>query len=156
MESHEIVRKCFEKKSPKEIAAELGVSLSLVYKWAETAEADGGSGTANPLDRTAQLVRLTGEHDILHWLCRVGNGYFVPEPRGAANSEELTASVNALVRHFATTLGDVASAAADHRITASEASRLRAGWDDLRSRTEAFIRACERGDFDAAAEPAKS
>lgn len=154
MDSHEIIRKCFAKKSPKEISAELGVSLSLVYKWGETAESDGGSGAANPLDRTAQLVRLTGEPDILHWLCRVGNGYFVPDPDNAAHAGELSGSVNALVKHFAHTLGEVAGAAADHRITPAEAERLRAGWDQLRSRTESFIRACERGDFDAAKAPA--
>ena len=32
MESHEILREAFQKISPKEIAAELGLSLSLVYK----------------------------------------------------------------------------------------------------------------------------
>ncbi len=158
MESHEIIRKCFDRKSPKEISAELGVSLSLLYKWAEPTADGGGSGATNPLDRAAQLIRLTGEEDILHWLCQQGGGYFVHEPRVSTQREELTATVNALVRHFALLLGDIAHASADHRITPEETETLRAAWDDLRTRSEAFIRACEKGDFDALHEkaPAKA
>src|SRR6056297_2228952 len=35
MESHEVLKKAFDQSntSPKEIASDLGVSLSLVYKW---------------------------------------------------------------------------------------------------------------------------
>ena len=155
MDSHEIIKKCFAKKSPKEISAELGVSLSLLYKWAEPGADDGGSGTSNPLDRTAQLVRLTREDDILHWLCLQGGGFFVPEPKVDAHKEELTTSVNALVKHFALLLGDIAHTSSDHRITADEADRLRSAWDDLRTKTESFIRACEKGDFDALKDSAK-
>ena len=50
MESHELLRDIFEKSNVKQIAAALGLSLSLVYKWAEPAESSGtGSGAANPL-----------------------------------------------------------------------------------------------------------
>jgi transposase len=35
MKSHEVLKSAFENTSPKNIAAELGVSLSLVYKWAQ-------------------------------------------------------------------------------------------------------------------------
>ena len=148
MESHEIIKKCFEKKSPKEISAELGVSLSLLYKWAEPGSDDGGSGASNPLDRAAQLVRLTREDDILHWLCQQGGGFFVQDPSVGPHKEELTVTVNSLVKHFALLLGDIAHTSADHRICADEADRLRSAWDDLRTKTESFIRACEKGDFE--------
>lgn len=150
MESHEIIKKCFEKHSPKEIASDLGVSLSLLYKWAEEPKGDGGSGSANPLDRTADLIRLTGEEDILHWLCARGKGYFVPEPKLKGHPAALTPAVNELVKHFALLLGDIAHASGDDTVNAEESERLRSAWDDLRSRTESFIRACENGDFDAA------
>jgi len=126
------------------------VSLSLLYKWAEEPQADGGSGATNPLDRTAQLIRLTGEPDILHWLCQQGGGYFIHEPKGAAQAEALTPAVNALVKHFAHLLGDIAHSSGDNRVTAEESERLRSAWDDLRTRTESFIRACEKGDYDVA------
>ena len=38
MKSHELLREVIEKCSPKQMAADLGVSLSLVYKWAEPPE----------------------------------------------------------------------------------------------------------------------
>ena len=58
MESHEVLKEAFDSPttSPKEIAAELGVSLSLVYKWAQPPEGQG-SGSRNPLDRVDELVR---------------------------------------------------------------------------------------------------
>src|SRR3989442_302396 len=42
MKSHELLNAVFDKCSPKEVASELGLSVSMVYKWAEPAE--GGSG----------------------------------------------------------------------------------------------------------------
>ncbi|MEN9975372.1 MAG: hypothetical protein RLZZ282_1378, partial [Verrucomicrobiota bacterium] len=35
MESHEVLRRALRKTTPKAVASDLGVSLSLVYKWAE-------------------------------------------------------------------------------------------------------------------------
>ncbi len=35
MESHELLREVFQKVSPKQAAAEMGLSLSMIYKWAE-------------------------------------------------------------------------------------------------------------------------
>ena len=45
MKSHELLREVIEKCSPKQMAADLGVSLSLVYKWAEPPEEQGAGGT---------------------------------------------------------------------------------------------------------------
>jgi len=46
MEAHEVMRDVLKRTSAKHIAAELGVSLSLVYKWAEPPEDASGSGRA--------------------------------------------------------------------------------------------------------------
>ena len=51
MHSYELLREVFEKKAPKQVAADLGLSLSMVYKWAEPPNHASGSGTGNPLDR---------------------------------------------------------------------------------------------------------
>ena len=45
MQSHEILREVFQQCSPKQVAAELGLSLSMIYKWAEPPDAVAGSGT---------------------------------------------------------------------------------------------------------------
>ena len=68
MESHDILKKAFKNCSQKEIAGELGISLSLVYKWAQE-QSDSGSGSRNPLDRLLEIVRLTEEEQIIEWLC---------------------------------------------------------------------------------------
>lgn len=73
MESHEILREAFQQTSPKEIAAEMGLSLSLVYKWAQPGEGKG-SGVDNPLDRVIQLVRLTQNPRLMEWLCQKAGG----------------------------------------------------------------------------------
>ena len=70
MESHEVLKQAFESSqtSPKQIASEMGVSLSLVYKWAQP-NTESGSGSRNPLDRVSELMELTREPAIAEWLC---------------------------------------------------------------------------------------
>jgi transposase len=67
MESHDVLRLALEKSNPKEVAAAMGVSLSLVYKWAQPDDKDG-SGVPNPLDRIAQLFELTRDEHLIQWL----------------------------------------------------------------------------------------
>ena len=55
MKSHEVLKEAFDTSSPKAIASELGVSLSLVYKWAQD-QSESGSGSRNPLDRIVEII----------------------------------------------------------------------------------------------------
>ena len=64
MESHEVLKRALRKTTPKAVASELGVSLSLVYKWAEK-PSDFGSGSKNPLDRLLQIIELSGDNGIV-------------------------------------------------------------------------------------------
>ncbi|HEY8992036.1 MAG TPA: hypothetical protein VIM46_08675, partial [Luteolibacter sp.] len=73
MESHEVLRQAFQKTSPKAVASELGISLSLVYKWAEK-QSEDGSGSRNPLDRLLKVIELSGDERIIHWLCQQTGG----------------------------------------------------------------------------------
>lgn len=150
MESHEILREAFEKSSPKEIAAELGISLSLVYKWSQPPEEDGqGSGSRNPLDRAAELMRLTKDARIIQWLCHQGGGFFVRNPQSRDERyREVGRATNEIIQQFADLLEAITTAAGDRQITEDEASRIRRHWDDLKTFTEGFVRACEEGNFD--------
>src|ERR1700744_3629363 len=42
MESHEILREVFEKKNAKEVSADLELSTSMIYKWAQPSDTIGG------------------------------------------------------------------------------------------------------------------
>ncbi|MES2706032.1 MAG: phage regulatory CII family protein [Verrucomicrobiota bacterium] len=151
VESHEILRDAFEKTSPKEIASELGISLSLVYKWSQPPEEDGqGSGSRNPLDRTTELVRVTRDIRIIQWLCHQAGGFFVRNPKNnpEERQREVGPATNAILQQFAELLESITTAASDHRITDDESARIRRRWDDLKTFTEGFVRACEQGNFD--------
>src|SRR4029450_3550183 len=101
MESHDILRQAFQKTSPKEIAARLGLSLSLVYKWAQPGEGRG-SGVDNPLDRVAELIRLTGDPAIMQWLSQQAGGYFVKNPHKRPREKlELFPLTNEIIQQFA-------------------------------------------------------
>ena len=65
MKSHEVIKETVEKLGAKKVASELGVSLSLLYKWSEPTDE---SGAANPLDRVAELCRVTGDPRPVSWL----------------------------------------------------------------------------------------
>ncbi len=150
MESHEILRGAFERTSPKEIASELGISLSLVYKWSQPPEEEGqGSGSRNPLDRSAELIRLTKDPHIIQWLCQQAGGFFVRNPRNPDQTQrEVGPATNAIVQQFADLLVSITTAASDRAISTPEAASIRNHWDDLKTTTEGFVRACELGNFE--------
>jgi len=55
MQSHELLKEVLRKTSAKQVASEMGLSLSLIYKWAEPPDDGAASGANNPLDRVGQL-----------------------------------------------------------------------------------------------------
>lgn len=150
MESHEVLKQAFDSPdtSPKEIAAELGVSLSLVYKWAQP-NTDSGSGSRNPLDRIETLIELTKDPAILEWLSQRAGGYFVRNPRSICEEGyEVVPATHTIVQQFAGLLDVVARAAQDNSITNDESAEIRVVWDRLKAYCEGFVRCCEEGDFE--------
>ncbi|MDG1357075.1 MAG: hypothetical protein P8P36_02660, partial [Akkermansiaceae bacterium] len=86
MKSHDVLKSAFENSSPKTIAAELGVSLSLVYKWAQE-PTDNGSGSRNPLDRIIEIYDHTQHEPIIEWLCEQCDGYYVQNPESKKDGD---------------------------------------------------------------------
>jgi hypothetical protein len=146
MESHEVLRDVFQKISPKQAAAELGLSVSMVYKWAEPPEQR--SGAANPLDRVAALMACSEDMRIVQWVCQKAGGFFVKNPRShLPHPLHLVPSMNGVVQEFADLLSVMAAAAADSQITETEAKSIRSRWEELKSVTEEFVRCSEAGNF---------
>lgn len=147
MESHELLRDVFQKISPKQAAAELGLSLSMVYKWAEPP--DQRSGAANPLDRVSVLMQCSGDTQIPQWICQKAGGFFVKNPRSAHATPalHLVPAMHTVVQDFADLLSVMAAAAHDNQITTAEAKTIRSRWEELKCVTEEFVRSCEGGDF---------
>jgi hypothetical protein len=137
----------FEKCSAKQVAAELGLSLSMIYKWAEPDDGSG-SGTVNPLDRIEALLRCTNDHRLVQWICQRAGGFFILNPRtNKPHPSFLIPATNEIVQEFADLLAVIATAAADNQITAKEAAKIRDRWEELKSVTEGFVVCCERGNF---------
>jgi len=148
MKSHEVIRKACKNVGPKMVASKIGVSLPLVYKWMEPEDDENGSGARNPLDRLALLYRVTRDPDLIAWVCRQANGYYIENSESKAQPEDLYPAMNALMQEFAEMLGTLARAGEDHVITTKEASHLRIQWDRLQSVCESFVQECERGNYD--------
>lgn len=149
MQSHELLKEVLKKTSAKQIAADMGLSLSLIYKWAEPPLEETGSGANNPLDRIDQLLRTTQDTRIAQWVCERAGGFFIPNPKDRPHPFQLIPYTNNIVQEFADMLGVIAVAAADNHITKDEAKAIRRRWEDLKSATEGFVRNCEGGNFAA-------
>ena len=147
MESHELLKQVLQKTSAKQVAGEMGLSLSLVYKWAEPAAE--GSGAANPLDRIELLLKLSGDRRLAQWVCERAGGFFIANPRTNPQAVHLIPATNMIVQEFADMLAAIARAAADNTITKEEAKDIRGRWEELKSVTEGFVRCCEAGNFGA-------
>jgi hypothetical protein len=153
MKSHEVLRRAVGAVGAKQVAHDLGVSVSLVHKWCEEppAETRDGSGARNPLDRIVTLVESTSDRDPIEWLCAEVGGCFV-ESRADANEEvssNYLQQTHVLLSEFANLLMEVSKSIADDgRIDSGEASKIRDRLTKLQSQSEAFVRACEQGVFD--------
>ncbi len=153
MESHDVIRKAFKQCGPKEVAAEMGLSLSLVYKWAQP-NTDTGSGSRNPLDRVNQLRALTDDTGLVQWLCEQAGGYFVRNPKSFCEQGfEVVPATNEIVQQFADLLATISKAALDNSITDDESEEIRNVWEQLKCFTEGFVRCCEEGDFEQIPKP---
>lgn len=166
MQSHELLREVFQKTSAKQVAADLDLSLSMIYKWAEPPSpgygasgadkgdgfiapkrSEGGSGSVNPLDRIEALLKSTGDHRLVQWICQRAGGFFILNPKNTPHPHYLIPATNQIVQEFADLLAVIAAAAADNQITQKEAEQIRARWEELKSVTESFVVCCEEGDF---------
>jgi hypothetical protein len=147
MQSHELLREVLEQASVKKVAADVGLSVSLIYKWAEPTT-ETGSGTVNPLDRIEALIRSTGDERIVQWIAQRSGGFFIRNPKSSwPHPHFLVPATNRIVQEFADLLAVIASAANDNLISEKEAKSIRARWEDLKSVTEGFVRCCEEGNF---------
>jgi len=147
MQSHEILHEVFQKCSAKQVAADLGLSLSMIYKWAEPDDGTG-SGTPNPLDRLEALMRCTNDPRIIQWLCQRTGGFFIRNPKtNKPHPSFLIPATNEIVQEFADLLAVIAAAASDNEITSKESQTIRARWEELKSVTESFVACCEEGNF---------
>jgi hypothetical protein len=149
MQSHELLREVLQKTSAKQVSADLGLSLSMIYKWAEPNEGDG-SGTVNPLDRIEQMMRSTNDPRLVQWICQRAGGLFILNPKTTkAHPDFLIPATNEIVQEFADLLAVIAAAAADNEISPPESKKIRARWEELKAVTEGFVACCEEGNFSA-------
>ncbi len=147
MQSHELLKDVLKRTSAKQIAADMNLSLSLIYKWAEPPGDVAGSGSSNPLDRIEQLLKATGDKRVAHWVCARAGGFFIENPPAKATGAALVPATNEIVRDFAELLGVITAASADQQVSAPEAKTIRARWEALKSVTEGFVQAAEKGAF---------
>ena len=155
MKSHEVLKQVIESIGTKQVASDLKVSTSLVYKWcAEPRDEEGDrdpSGARNPLDRVVQMCDSTQDRRPVEWLCTQMGGYFVESP-----DVDLSDVPAECIRHTQSLLGRFSellqviseSLANEARIDEAEARQIRRQWHQLQSQGEAFVRACEDGIFD--------
>jgi hypothetical protein len=156
MQSHELLRELFQKSGVKRLASELGLSPSMIYKWAEP-NSGSGSGTPNPLDRVETLIECSQDRRVVQWICQRAGGFFIANPKtNKPHPAFLIPATNDIVQEFADLLAVIATAAADNRITPTEAGQIRERWEELKSVTEEFVACCEQGNFSTFKEHAEA
>ena len=147
MDSYEVLKKSMGGPGVKSVAADMGLSTSLIYKWCQPTGTVDASGTDNPLDRLARIVELTQDDGPVRWLCQKANGYFVPNvPAGEIDAIPLLHMTRRIVREFSELLDVLTeSIENDGRIDLDEAAKIRVEWETLKSSAESFATACEKG-----------
>lgn len=158
MRSYEVLKQAADTIGVKALAAELKLSTALVYKWCQPSNPDDpdASGARNPLDRLADIVRVTNDTEVANWLCHQAGGFFVPNPPHPATenvARELLVNTQRMVTEFSQFLLTVTKSIEDDGlIEPAESDRIRDRWEHFKSTVEAFAVACERGVFFASDE----
>ena len=152
MHSYEVLKQAADKVGVKALAAELHLSQALVYKWCEPPDSEDpdASGSRNPLDRLRDIVKVTQHVPVVSWLCHQAGGFFVHNPSGPSRDidSDLLQSTQQVVQRFSEMLAEVSAAVAnDGAISLAEAGRIRREWEELKTATESFVVACERGTY---------
>ncbi|MDD3277216.1 MAG: hypothetical protein PHP93_09220 [Kiritimatiellales bacterium] len=147
MNSHEVIKKSVGDLGVKSVAADLGLSTSLVYKWCQPSNTPEASGADNPLDRLARLYTLTQDAGPIAWLCQKADGYFVPNsPLQKIDAIPLLHMTRRIVREFSDLLDVLTeSIENDGVIDLIEADNIRIEWEQMKSSAESFVAACEKG-----------
>jgi len=149
--SHEVLKKAITQCGAKSIAADMGLSQSMIYKWCQPSAGPDSSGADNPLDRLLEICRLTGDDSMVDWLCLQTGSFRVKNPP-TEQSENIEQSVlqntQVILKEFTEVLEAVTeSYAHEQRIDLKESERIRKEWDELKSVAEQFVCACEQGAF---------
>lgn len=148
MDSAEALRVAVKDVGVKRVAAALGVSTSLVYKWCERRENDDGSpgsGAENPLDRLATLVEISGDDRPVRWLAGAAGGFYTRNPSGRpAAGLGILRQTQVIIREFADVLASVEDSLVDGVIEPVEAEQVRKEWEDLKSAGEMLVVGCEK------------
>lgn len=149
MESCEVLKKSVSTLGVKSVAADLGLSTSLIYKWCQPSNSEGASGADNPLDRLARIQDLTGDTGPLEWLCQKAGGYYVPNvATREIDAIPLLHMTRRIVREFSDLLDVMTeSIENDGLIDLNEANSIRTEWENLKSSAESFVAACESGRY---------
>ncbi len=143
MHSHEIIKRALQQRGAKQVASDLDVSLSLLYKWSEPSTQ---SGATNPLDKTVELAAACGNTVVLEWLCQRFGGVFVKNPDARQGRVDVLVETQRILKEFSDVLSAVSTAWADARVSPTEAAAIRKEWDELKSVAETFVLACEHRD----------
>jgi hypothetical protein len=154
MKSHEVLKQAISEKSIKAMAAKMGLSTSLVYKWCQeppVEEDPDQSGAKNPLDRVAEIYRLTGDTAIIAWLCEQAGGYYVQNLKSTSSEtvgRSVLSNTQEMIKDFSDLLSEVSAAVKDGSgIDEKEAVRIRREWEQLKRKAESFVVGCEKGVF---------
>lgn len=147
MKSYELLREALQTRGPKQVADEMGLSVSMIYKWAEE-PGENGSGAVNPLDRAQSLIDAVGDPRLIQWLAEKSGGFFLRNPeRPMPQDDNALPAANRIVQEFADMIVELLEVSGDNHISVDETQRIRNQWQDLKSRMEGFVLACEQGNY---------
>lgn len=147
--SWEVLKRAIDKKGIKEIASDLKLSHSLLYKWCQpplNVEDEFGSGAINPLDRIKMLYEKTEDTEIIQWACECAGGFFIKNPK-TSKRENILQDMQKIIREFSDVLDVTSESVKDKRITDEEAKKIRREWEHLKGLGESMVASCESKNY---------
>ena len=139
--SADILKSAVSEVGVKQVAAQLKVSTSLVYKRCDPRQISRESSVNNTLDRVVDLYELTQDDQIVQWICEQANGVLAKNPSIDPDSTRSDLEhAQEIVREFSELLTVISSSISnDDSLSSEQLTTIRSEWEDLKQSGESFV-----------------
>ena len=114
----------------------------MLYQWAKPPE---NGGKTNPLDRVVELTKISGDTQLVEWLCEQAGGIFLRNlDMGSKDRPYLGRSTTEAIKLLTEMIQILVQSYEDHVVTMEEAAKIRDRWEQLKLQLEAYVVCCEK------------
>lgn len=140
--TQEVLQEIYADHSVKQLASQIEVGISTMYKWAETCDPD----VVSPVERVGCLLEYLGDDDrLIQNLCQRSGGHFVRDKPVVEPVGGLVPTFCKVEQAWMTTHHSLVDAVATGRINPAQMAVIQRHWEKQKRLMDGLVQAGLRG-----------